>query len=283
MVPNSGFGKLTTSLLISLIFICAFYLLERIYVYNDAYKQHTEYYVSKIKYFKVPILIYHYVEYVTDERDTIRQSLDIAPHIFEEQIRTLKKAGYAFITPQDINEFLENKSDLPKKSVILSFDDGYEDFYTDVFPILKRENVRGVAYIVSEFLNKPNYMTGKQLAEVIESGLAEIGCHTANHLNLKHADIKTLEQEIGGCASSLNKDFGIKTVSFAYPFGAFNESAPSILKKYGFKNAVTTKSGDIIARKNIYEIPRIRPGVKVGQALLDYLEKTNWASHNKGL
>ncbi len=167
--------------------------------------------------------------------------------------------------------------------MILSFDDGYQDFYTDVFPILKRENVKAVSYVVTDFLDKLNYMTKRQLREVIDSGLVEIGCHTAHHLNLKHVDKKTLEAEISECSADLKRDFGIKAVSFAYPFGAFNPDAPELLKKYGFKNAVTTTSGDLISNKNIYEIPRIRPGVKVGKELLDYLEKTNWPTYNKGL
>src|SRR5436189_5278086 len=66
----------------------------------------------------VPILIYHYVEYVQDPGDTIRKSLDILPQTFETQVKTLQDAGFSFLTPSYISGVLEGKKILPKKPVI---------------------------------------------------------------------------------------------------------------------------------------------------------------------
>src|SRR5260221_1858640 len=73
----------------------------------------------------VPILLYHYVEYVKDKRDTIRQSLDIVPKILEEQVQTLLSDSYTPITINDLADYLDGKILLPPKPVILTFDDGY--------------------------------------------------------------------------------------------------------------------------------------------------------------
>src|SRR5579872_6944586 len=63
--------------------------------------------------FRVPVLMYHYVEYVKDKRDTIRQSLDVVPATFDEQLKTLKDAGYTFMTAKDLGEVLDGKKQLP--------------------------------------------------------------------------------------------------------------------------------------------------------------------------
>ena len=98
---------------------------------------------------KVPILLYHYVEYVKDKGDTIRQSLDIVPRVFEEQIQTLLSDSYTFITMDELADYLDGEQSLPPKPIIITFDDGYRDLRTDVLPILQKYHVKAVAYIVS--------------------------------------------------------------------------------------------------------------------------------------
>ena len=224
------------------------------------------------KKFDIPILVYHYVEYVRDARDTIRHSLHIAPYVFENQVNTLKTAGYTFLTPKDINKILEDEIPLPKKSIILSFDDGYGDFYTDVFPLLKKYNVRAINYIISGFIDHPNYMTHQEVSEIAKSGIVELGCHTVHHPNLVKLSDSDAKSEIIGCHEDLLRDYAVNSVSFAYPYGAYNESLLPILKAAGFKNATTTKFGFEISEDNLYNIPRVRPGVRMGNELISYLE-----------
>src|SRR5258706_2924474 len=95
---------------------------------------------------KIPIFLYHYVENVYN--DPGRQKLNIPPSILTAQIETLKRAGYTLITPDDLIAALSGKKKLSQKLAMLTFDDGYMDFYTDVFPILHKEQVKAIAYIV---------------------------------------------------------------------------------------------------------------------------------------
>lgn len=231
----------------------------------------------------VPILIYHYVENIKDPNDTMRRSLDILPVVFDEQIRTLKGNGYSFMTPSEINEVLSGQKLLPPKPVIISFDDGYEDFYTDVLPILKKYNARAVAYVISGFLDQPNYMSRDQLSSVIDSKLVEVGCHTAHHIGLRDADLDVARSEIENCQEDLHRDFAFKPVSFAYPYGSYNENLFQILKETGLKNATTTNSGMSISFENIYEIPRIRPGIRIGTELVSFLEQESFISSSTKL
>lgn len=219
----------------------------------------------------VPILVYHYVEFVKDPKDTVRRSLDILPPTLEQQIKTLKDAGYTFIVAADLGLYLDGKKPLPQKPIVLTFDDGYEDFYTDVFPILKKYNVVATEYVISGVLNTPNYMTTPQLREVVQSGLVEIGAHTITHPNLTTLPIDIAKKEIEESKSSLENLLGIKVVSFAYPYGGYNEQLAELTKKAGYTNATTTKGGFIVNQDNRYIMFRIHPGAAIGEDLLRVL------------
>ncbi len=228
--------------------------------------------VKPQKTLRVPILLYHYVEYVKDEGDTIRKSLNIVPYVFDQEVKTLKDAGYAFITTRDLADALDNEIVLPPRSIILTFDDGYRDFYTDVFPILKKYQVKAVAYIVPNFLDKPNNLATWQLKEIAKSGLVEIGAHTMNHSYLAGLPLQRVKYEVEQSKKFLERNLGVKVVSFAYPYGAFDNQAIDVVKKAGFRSAATTISGVFTLDINRFFLYRIRPGGRVGQALLNLLD-----------
>lgn len=223
---------------------------------------------------RVPVFLYHYIEYV--KHDPGRQKLTIPPNILISQIETLKNAGYTFITPNDLMGDLLGKTKLPEKLVILTFDDGYMDFYTDVFPILQKEQVKGVAYIVPDFLNRPNYMFTFQLQEVAKSPLVEIGAHTMNHVWLKGVRKETAEYEIIQSRKTLQDMLNLSVNSFAYPYGALDQQAINIVESSGFTNAVSTIPGIIQTMQNKYFLYRLRPGYRTGQTLLKFLEQKDF-------
>lgn len=221
---------------------------------------------------KVPILVYHYVEYVKDERDTIRKSLTITPHVFENQLKTLVRAKYHFITARALGEYLEGSKNLPQNPVILTFDDGYEDFYTDIFPFLHKYHVVATQYLISDFINQPNYMNIEQIKEIRTSGLVEFGSHTMLHPNLASLDEKTASKEIWESKEKLEKLLSLPVVSFAYPYGGYNEQTPTFVKNAGYKTAVTTKGGVEVRQENKFLLFRIHPGNRTGQDLLNALQ-----------
>lgn len=222
---------------------------------------------------KVPILMYHYVEYVKDTKDTIRQSLNIIPATFEAQLMTLKNDGYTFITTSELSEAVNNQRILPPKPIVITFDDGYRDFYTDVFPILQKNKVKAVAYIIPGLLEDPNYLTKSQLKEISKSKFIEIGAHTVSHPYLKGMRKHEAEVEISESKKMLEQMLGIKVVSFAYPYGAFDEQAIKLVEKAGFTNAVSTIEGFEANQGNKYFMYRVRPGTRTGEELLGYLKK----------
>lgn len=222
---------------------------------------------------RIPILLYHYIEYVQDKNDKTRQSLNIPPYILQEQIETLKNAGYTFINADDLSLALSGKIKLPKNVVMLTFDDGYMDFYTDAYPIIKKEGVKAVEYVVADFLNRPNFMFTFQLREIAKNPLVEIGAHTMDHVWLKGMASKSAEFQISQSRKDLQDITGLPINAFAYPYGAFDEQAITLTKNAGFTSAVSTIPGIEDTIHTRYFLYRIRPGYRTGKDLLNFLKQ----------
>lgn len=221
---------------------------------------------------KVPILIYHYVEYVKDEKDTIRKSLNINPDTFEKQLQTLLNNSYTFIFVDELADYLDGKASLPPKPIIITFDDGYGDFYTDVLPILKKYNVKATIYVVPGFLDKLNAMTSQQIQEVANSGFVEIAAHTVHHRNLENIFLESAEKEMVDSKIQLEKLLGKGVNNFAYPYGGFNQEIIKLSQKAGYRTAATDAPGSYQADSNRYALYRLKPGARTDKELIDWLE-----------
>ncbi len=220
----------------------------------------------------VPILMYHYVEVVTDTRDTIRQSLNIEPVVFEAQLQTLKGANYNFLTAKELGEIIDGKRPLPPKPIVLTFDDGHYDLATDVLPLLQKYQVPATAYIISGRVDKDSdFLTLEQLHKITSSGHFEIGAHTVSHRALRGQPEKIQREEILASKEALEQELGISVVSFAYPDGSFDDQAKKIVAESGYTTAVSTLKGASQSASNRFSLYRLRPGQRTGQKLLDFL------------
>jgi len=223
---------------------------------------------------RVPILLYHYVEYVQDKKDTMRQSLNIPPNIFEQQVKTLSDAGYTCMTAKELGEVLDGKMQLPEKPILLTFDDGHWDFDTVVLPILKKYHTKATAYIISGFLGGSDFMTQPQLQDVINSGLVDVGAHTVHHISLKGKVLPLVQYEVSQSKAALEQTYHIHVVSFAYPNGSFDLQAMHVVEEAGFTTAVSTIPGIEQSQEDRFFLYRLRPGYRTGQTLLTYLQQS---------
>lgn len=199
---------------------------------------------------KIPILMYHYIRDYNNHNDKVGANLSVPPQVFNNQLEVLKQKGY---TPITFNDVVNGK--LPQKPIILTFDDGYADFYQNAFPILKQKNMTAVSYIITSFKNG-NYMSDDQIKEISVYGI-EIGSHTIDHPDLSKTSEAKAEREINQSKKDLEALIGKSIVSFCYPAGKYNDQTIEITRKAGFKYATTTKAG-IGEIRHPFELSRYR-------------------------
>lgn len=225
------------------------------------------------KVIRVPILMYHYIENNKDPKDTIRRGLTVTPYYFERQLQILKENGYTTITLNDLAKALTGEEILPAKPIILTFDDGYRDFYTDAFPLLQKYNVKATNYVIANHIGRSGNLTADMIKELIASGLVTIGAHTLNHPDLVSLSRERAWEEIVGSKEKLEKEFGIKVLDFAYPYGFFNNQVANLVKQAGYESATATTFGATHSKNVLYYLSRIRVGNYDGQIFLDRIEK----------
>jgi peptidoglycan/xylan/chitin deacetylase (PgdA/CDA1 family) len=216
---------------------------------------------------KVPILMYHYIRWNPDSRDLLGYALSVTPTDFATQMDWLASNGFHPVTPRDLYAFLNHASGLPSRPVVLSFDDGYADFYTTALPILRAHDFTAVAYVVSGFIGRAGYMTAAQITEADHSGI-EIGSHTVDHADLARSAPGSVQFEVVSSKRTLEQLLGHPVVSFCYPSGRFNGGVVAAVQAAGYEDATTTAFGYVHYLSDRYTWSRLR--VRGGESLSDF-------------
>ena len=220
----------------------------------------------------IPVLMYH------DITDDKKNKSAVYYKDFFNQIKILSDLNYKSFNLKDINK--ENY----KKKIIITFDDGYENVSKIALDILGRFNQKATCFIVlnkidnfnnwnnnSKEINTSKLMNKSQINEWINMGY-EIGSHTLDHIDLTQLNYENKKKQITKSFFKLNENFGIKPVSFSYPYGKYDKECIDILKE-NFTFAVTTKKSLYNNKKyNNYEIPRVSIGPK--NSIFKFLLKT---------
>lgn len=202
---------------------------------------------------RVPVVMYHYVRIVDKVKDPLGYDLSINPADFEKQMKYLKDQGYTTIHLEDL---LDKK--VPKKAIVLSFDDGLEDFYTTALPILQKYGFTASNAVITGMIGQHEHMTNDQIRACIKAGI-EITSHTVSHLDMSKLSKEQLKKQLAESKSYLEKTFGIKVDGFIYPSGRYNDLAVQMVKDEGYKIAATTQYGEAdLEKNNILLLPRVR-------------------------
>jgi peptidoglycan/xylan/chitin deacetylase (PgdA/CDA1 family) len=224
---------------------------------------------------KVPVVMYHYIRVNPDGRDRLGFALSVTPTDFAAQMDWLARAGYHPITNEDLYAYLNRTRGLPSKPVILTFDDGYADFYTTALPILKSHDFKATAYIVSGFVGRGGYMNGDQIREADRSGI-EIGSHSVNHANLARSSLGSVRAELVDSKRNLEQLLGHPVNAFCYPSGKYTGTVAYEVAAAGYHNATTTAWGAWHSMGDRFVWGRLRAGG--GQSLGDYAASVQSAS-----
>lgn len=242
---------------------------------------------------KLPIIMYHGFtnggsssEYVIDAKD------------FESDIVFLKENGFEFIDTNDLIDFVYHDVPLSKKPIMITFDDGYLNNFTYVFPIIKKYNIKVVispiAYYVEYYSNhneaNPLYaqLTDKEITEMQTSGLVDFQNHSYNMHSLadrKGSAIKQNESaelyirefcyDLKKAEDVLEGITGVKPHAYVYPFGIYSKESLSVLKQNGYKMTLGCEEGfnNIFQNKDcLFMLKRFNrsPGRNAAQILSEY-------------
>jgi len=180
-----------------------------------------------------PILLYHHIGLSSSQAAS---TYYISPDDFEAQMKALLDWGYTSISISQLVGAITRGAALPDRPVVITFDDGNLDVYTNAFPIMQKYGFTGVMYIVVNELRADGYLGVDQIKEMAAAGW-EVGSHSMSHphLPLNH---DRLNFEIAQSRIDLQEMLGIPVTSFAYPFGETDPVVSQHVQDYGYTSAV---------------------------------------------
>lgn len=173
----------------------------------------------------VPILGYHSVGAAADD-------LTVPLPVFERQLAWLQAEGFATISVHDL---LEGK--VPKRSVILTFDDGKEDAIRLVLPALQKRGMRASFFVVTGLVGRPGYLTWGDVRALAAAGM-EIGSHGVDHARLADLPDDRVREELAQSKRALETELRRPAEVLAYPYNSTRARISAEAKKAGYRAAL---------------------------------------------
>ena len=227
-----------------------------------------------IRKVRVPILMYHHIALPPPDADPVRRDLSLPPEAFEEQLQYLVKQGYTSITLSDLIHHLARGAPLPPKPVILTFDDGYRDAYTEAFPLLQKYGMTGTFFLITGFIDqgRPEYLSWAQVKEMHRAGM-QFGSHTYTHPDLRGKPVEYLIWQILGSKEAIELRIQEPVRFFSYPSGKYDQLTEKVLRSAHFWGAVTVHQGTEQSSEHPFELQRIR--IRGNETLASFAAKLN--------
>jgi peptidoglycan/xylan/chitin deacetylase (PgdA/CDA1 family) len=207
----------------------------------------------------VPILMYHHVGPLPPGSDSIRQGLTVSEANFRAQMDYLKSAGYQPVTLTALVNHLAVGTPLPDRPIVLTFDDGYRDFYDVVLPILRDYEFVATLFLVTAPIDdgSPDFVTWDQVREMHAAGI-EMGAHSYTHPDLSGQLVDYLVWQILGSKEAIEERIEEPVRFFAYPSGAYDDDTVQVVRSAGFWGAVTVEKGCRHTEAARWSLDRIR-------------------------
>lgn len=217
---------------------------------------------------RVPILMYHSISDNLFAKSHPYYQINTLPEVFAQQMRWLRNSGYRAMGLTEALAGLQQQRDL-SKTVVLTFDDGYRDFYTEALPVLKQCGSTATIFLATDRIqNSPariegaDYLTWNDVRELHKEGIC-FGAHTVTHPDLRSLPPDQIEYELG-CSKELIEDrLGVAVESFSYPHGFPEQDKDyatyleDVLCNLGYENGVTTILGRANRKSNRFFLPRL--------------------------
>lgn len=155
-----------------------------------------------------------------------------------------------------LNDYLFKGKSIPPKSIVITFDDGYVDNYTNAFPILKELHMNATIFVVSSSLDGVRFMTPNEVKEMSDYGI-DIESHTVSHKRLSSLSYEQQFKELKNSKEAIEKITGKPVISIAYPEGKYNIDTKKAFLASGYSMGFTTARGYADKRDSSTELNRI--------------------------
>ena len=207
--------------------------------------------VDSLENKKIPILMYHSISY---EKENI---LRVPKENFRNQMKYLKDNNYTTLTLDELYSYMKTGKDLPNKPIVITFDDGYKDNYTNAYPILKEFNLKATIFVIINTIDhEKDYLTSTEI-KLMDSNNIRIESHTSSHEHLDQISYVDNVNTMKTSKIKLEKILNKKIDYIAYPYGGYTSNTIKAAKQSGYKLAFSTEFGLIDKNDNIYSLGRI--------------------------
>lgn len=197
----------------------------------------------------IPVLMFHHIRDYDNPADPIDTVISTPVNNFKSEMLTLRLNGYTTITFKDLLN-----GDIPKKPILVTFDDGYNDNFQNAYMTLKANGQVGTFFIIADFVNGTNYLSAREIKIMSQNGM-EIGDHTETHPDLTKSSAADLKYQIAQSKRDLEAITKKRIIAFCYPYGDLDAQVESFVAANGYKFAVTTQ--DKAGSNDLFEMPRI--------------------------
>ena len=210
-----------------------------------------------------PVLMYH------DIKVKPLNGFDVTRDDFRKQLDWLQAHHYQTLSMEEYLAILEQGRPFPEKSILITFDDGYEGVYTQAVPELIQHSMKATFFIFKNGLDTKlvgyPYLTTQEVKEMAANPLFSIESHTISHPDLTALTPEQVQQELTESRSYLEKLTGQPCRALAYPYGRSNPAVLAAVTAAGYQAAFSIVCADPAGFDTCYTIPRIYMGMELGK------------------
>ena len=230
---------------------------------------------------RLPILMYHSIS--DDAEPGVHPYFRVAtsPQRFAEHLDVLRQHGWKGVSLEEgISELAAATRAQPKKQVAITFDDGFRDFHSTAWPLLKDRGFTATMFLATDFIGSEHRlfksrpcMTWREISECRRSGI-RFGSHTASHPSLPTLGWDGIERELEASKQAIERELGEPVVSFAHPYAfpierrGYSERFKVLLGRAGYRISVTTMVGRATCASDLLCLPRLPVNQEDDAALL---------------
>jgi peptidoglycan/xylan/chitin deacetylase (PgdA/CDA1 family) len=202
----------------------------------------------------VPILMYHVIS--SPQPGAPYPGLYTPTDVFRAQMRALAQRGYHGVTLAQVDRYWRRGYALPRRPVVVSFDDGYLSHYTHALPVLRRLGWPGVLNLEVHNAVTKGDLSIREVRALVGAGW-EVDSHTVDHPDLTTLSPDRLRYELEASRAFIRRHFGVPADYFCYPAGRFDSGVVAAVRAAGYLGATTTQPG--LATPSLrFTQPRIR-------------------------